>query len=665
MLLADRGAYEAAAERVDGLHTPSLRQAWKALQPSPPVRRFERALGSTTLAPKGSAAAPSLGKVVDSYRDGIARDTALVSLLDQAADHAIAVTGEQRSTAIGTLRVVVGSALLLLVLALVLLVAVEQSVSRPLRRLARDADAVSHGQLVEVHESGPTEVRTVARALAGAVESLRRVQGHAEAVARGELDDARLREPLTGPLGQVVHASIEQIVTSIRQRETLQVELAFQAAHDALTELPNRAQGLRLIAGALHRAQRASATVALLFVDLDYFKKVNDTFGHAAGDEVLRTVARRMQALVRSGDVVCRLGGDEFLVLLEPVESDVSLVALAQRLITAVSDPIAIGDSTVRIGASVGIAISSTGSVDADALLREADAAAYRAKTSGRGTAEVFDEQLRRELAERADLEAAIAHGLVAGEFLLHYQPVVSVATKELRGFEALLRWDRPGHGLVPPAAFIPLAEQSNLICELGRWALGEATRQLAAWSAADAGRGLTMAVNVSGRHLGSPRILDDVADALAGSGVDPSCLVLELTETMIVDDVACTDRLRALRGSGVRIAIDDFGTGYTSIGQLQNLPVDTLKIDRSFVASEAPGHQELVRLIVSAAHTFNLAVVAEGVEEDAQLAALRTLQCDAAQGFLIARPMSAAAVEASCGLGARAMSSPEAAAPA
>ncbi|NHC43902.1 putative bifunctional diguanylate cyclase/phosphodiesterase [Motilibacter aurantiacus] len=653
-LLTDRGAYEAAAGRVDLMHTEALRAAWNETKAAEPLRRFELALERTLRAATDPAERLSLSALVQSYSEGIARDTSLVALLDRAAGHAIDVTGQQRSGAMSDLRAVLGLSALLLLLALGLLVAVEQSVSRPLRRLAADAEEVSRGRLVQVHESGPSEVRTVARALATAVASLRRVQGHAEAVARGELDDERLREPLTGPLGSVVHASIQQIVTSIRQRETLQVELAFQAAHDALTELPNRAQGLRHIAGALHRAERAGATVALLFVDLDHFKRVNDTFGHAAGDEVLRTVSRRMQALVRSGDVVCRLGGDEFLVLVEPVESGAALLPLAHRLIEALCEPIAVGDTVVRIGASIGVAVSTAGSVDADALLREADAAAYRAKTSGRGTAEVFDEGLRRELAERAELEAAITRGLAAGEFVLHYQPVVSVATRELRGFEALLRWERPGHGLVPPAEFIPLAEQSNLICDLGRWALAEATRQLAEWSTG-AGSGLTMAVNISARHLASPRIVDDVADALAASGLDPSRLVVELTETIMADDPACTDRLAALRARGVRIAIDDFGTGYTSIGQLQHLPVDTLKIDRSFVASSAPGHRELVRLIVSAAHAFDLAVVAEGVEEDAQLAALVALDCDSAQGYLIARPMTPAAVAARCGLGEQA----------
>jgi predicted signal transduction protein with EAL and GGDEF domain len=360
-------------------------------------------------------------------------------------------------------------------------------------------------------------------------------------------------------------------------------------------------------------------------------------------------VAQRMGALVRSGDVVCRLGGDEFVVLLEPVDSESTLVDLAHRLIAEVSRPITAHGRPVAVGASIGIAVSKDAGTDASHLLNEADAAAYRAKTSGRGVAEVFDESLRVELAARAEIEAAIGEGLATGEFLLHYQPVVDVATGDLRGFEALIRWERPGFGLVPPNDFIPAAEKSSLINAIGRWVLREALGQLAAWSAAGPGalpEHVSMSVNISGRHLASPGIVEDVTSALADFGVDPRRLVLELTETVMVDDPIASERLTRLRALGVRVAIDDFGTGYTSIGQLQRLPVDTLKIDRSFVASEDPGHKELVRLIVRAAHTFNLNVVAEGVEATEQLDALRLLNCDAAQGYLIARPMPSSAFE-------------------
>jgi predicted signal transduction protein with EAL and GGDEF domain len=362
---------------------------------------------------------------------------------------------------------------------------------------------------------------------------------------------------------------------------------------------------------------------------------------------VLRTTAQRMRAAVRPGDVVCRLGGDEFVVLVEQVGSERDLVELAERLIAVVGEPIPLDGEHVVIGASIGVAVSRDGGTEPDVLIAEADTAAYRAKQRGRGRAEVFDDALRLQLAERAELEAAIATGLTGGEMQLHYQPVMDVASDRLIGYEALVRWFRPGHGMVPPDRFIPVAEGSRLICELDRWVLGEATRQLAAWRAASpAAPGTpepTVAVNISGRHLADRRVVDDVADALAVSGLPPELLVLEVTETVLVDDPAAIAHLAALRALGVGIAIDDFGTGYTSIGQLGTMPVDTLKIDRSFIASADAGHRELVSLIIRAAHTFGLTVVAEGVEEPEQLEQLRADACDHAQGYLLHRPMPAA----------------------
>jgi diguanylate cyclase (GGDEF)-like protein len=455
-----------------------------------------------------------------------------------------------------------------------------------------------------------------------------------------------LDQPLSGPLGEVVHASVRQIVQAVRQREELQSALTHQATHDPLTALPNRGQALSLITAALHRARRSGQMTGLLFVDLDGFKVVNDNHGHACGDDVLREVARRMRAVVRPGDVVCRLGGDEFVVLVEPVQAEHDLLDLADRLIATVSEPIDAAGQRVRVGASVGIAVSRDAGTDADVLVAEADTAAYRAKRLGRGRAEVFDEALRAQLSARADLEGAIAHGLANGEMQLHYQPVLDVAGDRLMGYEALVRWQRPGHGMVRPDEFIPVAEASSLICELDRWVLHEATRQLAEWRRSDpAGTGEpepTMAVNISGRHLADRRVIEDVTDALAAAGIPPSLLVLEVTETVLISDPAAIGHLAALRELGVAIAIDDFGTGYTSIGQLRHMPVDTLKIDRSFIASTEPGHRELVALMIRAAHTFGLTVVAEGVEEPAQLARLKADACDQAQGYLLYRPMSA-----------------------
>ena len=450
-----------------------------------------------------------------------------------------------------------------------------------------------------------------------------------------------------------MYVAIREIVASSRKRDELQRELAHQAAYDSLTGLANRAHLLGLIEAALHRARRSGSQLALLCIDLDRFKAVNDTFGHHAGDEVLRAVADRMRQVVRAGDTVGRLAGDEFVILVEPLDETSELLDLGDRLIAAVSMPIPLGGRDVTVGASIGAAVSSDGSTDADALLHHADAATNRAKTAGRGRLEVFDEALRRQLDVQADLEQAIRTGLAAGEFLLHYQPVLDLSTGQVEGYEALIRWQRPGHGLLSPDTFIPTAEQSTLICDIGRWVLHRATQQLAQWRRADPGAGdLTVAVNISGRHLSSPGVIDDVTDALRDSGLPASALVVEITETVLVDRLSTAVHLQALRTLGIGISIDDFGTGYTSIGQLQHLHVDTLKIDKSFISSAGPGAVDLVRLMINAAHAFGLRVVAEGIEDPEQLETLRGLACDSGQGYLFARPQPAAALPPATAVG-------------
>ena len=441
-----------------------------------------------------------------------------------------------------------------------------------------------------------------------------------------------------------MNAAITDVTAFTRQRDALADDLAHQSAHDPLTQVTSRARVLELIEAALHRAQRSGTMVGLLTVDLYDFKSVNDAFGAPAGDEVLREAAARIQAIVRAGDTVGRIGGDEFVVLVEPLDSEADVLAVAERAALVLSVPVLVGDADIPTGATVGVAVSQDGGTDAVALLRDADAAAQRAKAAGRGHVEVFDDALRFELRERADLEAALRQALAGDELSLCYQSVVSVETGAVEGYEALVRWDRPGHGPVRPDAFIPTAELSGLICDLDVWVLRRATRQLAEWTAADpaAFAGLTVAVNISGRHVADDAVVGDVDEALKAAGLPPERLVVEITETVLVDDATTSDHLRRLRELGVGMSIDDFGTGYTSIGQLHHLPADTLKIDKSLVDSTAPGGAELVRLVISAAHAFGLKVVAEGVEEAEQLAALRRDGCDQAQGYLFARPRPA-----------------------
>jgi diguanylate cyclase len=441
-----------------------------------------------------------------------------------------------------------------------------------------------------------------------------------------------------------MRVAIGQIISTNRHSEQLQEDLAHQAAYDSLTELPNRAQALSLIRAALSRAQRTGAILGLLSVNLDAFKAVNDTFGHNGGDEVLAAVAARMKEQLRAGDMVARLGGDEFVVLVEPVDKQTSVVDIALRLVADISEPITLADGhEVGVGASVGVATSMDGGVDASRLLIEADTALRRAKSGGRGRVEVFDESLRREMSEHAEMQAAIIAGLSADEFVVHYQPIVDAATERVQGYEALVRWDRPGAGLIAPGEFIPAAEASTLICELDCWVLRQALRQLTTW--AEDADGLTMAVNISRRHLANNRIVADVSAALREAGVAANRLVLEVTETIMIDDAATVGHLQQLRALGVAISIDDFGTGYNSIAQLEHLPVDIIKIDRSFLVKTKPASGQLFELMVRAAHAFGLPVVAEGVEEPGQLAMLREVGCESAQGYHFGRPMPAAAV--------------------
>ncbi len=441
-----------------------------------------------------------------------------------------------------------------------------------------------------------------------------------------------------------MNVAIAQIVAANRDRERLQSSLAYQAAHDSLTDLPNRARAMESIAAALNRTRRSGELLGLLFVDLDGFKAVNDTFGHAAGDEVLKIVAARLRAEVRGGDLVARLGGDEFVVLLEPLDTEADALPIAERLVAAAARPIPINDRFAHIGASVGLAISQDASADAGRLLHEADIAVYRAKRSGRGRVEVFDDALRHELAERSELEAALVNAIATDELVVHYQPIIDLPTGAVTGYEALVRWERPGYGLLSPAEFIPTAEASTLICDLDVWVLRRATRQAAEW--AGAGQpSRTMSVNISGRHLSTPRIVDDVYDALVDSGLPAGQLVLEITETALVEDLVAIQHLEQLRSLGVAISIDDFGTGYNSVARLQHLPVDVIKIDRSFLDTTQKSTRILLELMIHAAHAFGLPVVVEGVEYPEQLDALRFMDCESVQGFYLSRPLTAAQI--------------------
>ena len=422
-----------------------------------------------------------------------------------------------------------------------------------------------------------------------------------------------------------------------------------QALHDPLTKLPNRALFWDRVDHALRRSSREGESLAVLFIDVDTFKAVNDGLGHGAGDAVLDTVGRRIAATVREPDTVARLGGDEFAVLLEPVRDARESVRIAERVAEALREPVAAGGTSLAISASIGISVAGPMDVTAaDELIHQADVAMYAAKQRGRGGYELFQPAMRAELLGRIALERDLERALERDELVLHYQPIVSVATGEIVAFEALLRWQHPERGLLSPAQFIDLAEDNGLMIPIGRWTVREASRTIRGWQERFPGLGLT--VNLSAAQLQHPDVVDEVAAALRGSGLPPETLMLEITEHLAIEDPDATiERLAALKLLGVRLALDDFGTGYSSLSRLHRLPVDVLKIDRSFIPTPraAPDEARLATALVAFAASLGLEIVAEGVEHPDQLRWCETVGCDGAQGYHVSPPVAADAAVA------------------
>ena len=641
-LIGARALHDQSVADLQRADSQAIRATLARIVGDADVGVFEAAVdGQLTASAAGTA---DLSRLADVFRASFIRNDLYHDLLQVSADEATGLAHLRRVEAMTRMR-----AEIMAIGALVLVTAgaalgIAWTMTRRLRRLAARADQVSQGQLdgPAADERGPREVAVVARALNDTVANLRQLEGQAAALARGHLDDPLLATPVAGVLGGSIHASVQALSSAWREREELQLRLAHQANHDLLTALPNRKAALEGLERALARGNRHGEAVAVLFIDLDGFKRANDTYGHHVGDQILRRCAERLGENARGGDLLARLGGDEFVVVTERVASARESVELAGRLRAALTEPFDLGDLSIRLGASVGIGLSLDGRATALELLRDADHAVHRAKKLGKGRVEIFDEAARRELALHAELEHDLRRALEAGDLRLHYQPVTDTVTGAIHGFEALCRWTRDGVE-VSPVEFIPVAEQSDLVNELGRWALAEAASQLVAWNRRGAHVGAYVAVNVSGRHLLSNGLLADVQQALDRSGLDPARLTIEITETVLVSDlVTAVSQLEAVRALGVRVALDDFGTGYTSIGQLWRLPVDVLKIDGSFIRHLETAHDHvIVELMIDVAHTLGLGLVAEGVETTAQLDTLRQLRCDAIQGYLVARPQA------------------------
>ena len=442
------------------------------------------------------------------------------------------------------------------------------------------------------------------------------------------------------------------VFTDISRVKRDEAELQRLANYDPLTELPNRRLLNTRLEHALARTRRRGGRLALLYVDLDGFKTVNDSLGHPAGDELLTCIAHRFKDRVRAGDTLGRLGGDEFLVIAESLHCAEDAAVLAQDLLGAVARPVGLDNGhEVYVTASIGISVfPDDGCSDATAMMRDADAALYRAKEQGRNGFCFYTHDLNRQAVAKLEIEVALSHALPRQELLLHYQPKFCAASGRLSGVEALLRWCRAGE-LVPPGHFIPIAEQSSLILDIGAWVIDEACAQQARWRA----RGLDMpriAVNVAARQFAAGNLDVVLGDALRRHGVPPACLELEVTESMLIDMPAGgMEMLGRLKEIGIKLSLDDFGTGYSSLAYLRQFPIDALKIDKSFVdqIDSGPDGSAIVDAVIALAHRLGLAVVAEGVETATQQAHLRRQGCDELQGFGLARPMPVAELEALC----------------
>jgi diguanylate cyclase (GGDEF)-like protein len=449
-----------------------------------------------------------------------------------------------------------------------------------------------------------------------------------------------------GECVQLIGAAYE-----VTEHRRLEAELAHRTRHDPLTELPNRVMLVEWLADALARCA-PERMVGLVLLDIDHFKIVNDSLGHDAGDELLSSAARRVERVLRAGDKLARLGGDELAVVCHDARRVDDVAILARRVRSVFDEAFTLSTADeVFLGASVGVAVSHGPHDNPARLMRDADVAMFAAKELGRGRVETFDETMRERAVKRLEVEGALRRALVRGEFRVHYQPLVDFQQSEVIGFEALVRWEHPEQGLLPPEEFLAVAEDTGLIVPIGAWVLQEACAQAARWAAESPGESkLTVSVNLSAQQLVDPNLVAIVEGAVAATSLDTSLLLLEITETVLMEHRdRAIEVLGQLASRGVRISIDDFGTGQSSLGYLKVLPIDTIKIDQSLIdgISKSPEDSAIVAALVQLGHALGLTVTAEGVEDVGQLHTLRALGCDLGQGYYFARPQPAEVVRA------------------
>jgi diguanylate cyclase (GGDEF)-like protein len=474
-------------------------------------------------------------------------------------------------------------------------------------------------------------------------------QPEAESYDTIHFSDGRVFERFSKP--QRVSGVVVGRVWSFRdvtEHTQLESELARQAFHDSLTNLANQALFRDRVEHALARSARGTNRLAVMFIDLDNFKTVNDSLGHTAGDELLVGVTERLLSCIRTGDTAARLGGDEFAILLEDLDDRDQAIQTAERLIESLRQPVVVGGHDLHVSASVGIAFEMDGA-GVDQVMRNADLAMYTAKRKGKARLELYAPEMHAVAVRRLELEGDLRRALgVPHELVVHYQPIVSMSGGGTWGAEALVRWQHPTRGLLSPDAFIPLAEETGLVVELSRIVLGEACREIQQLRSRHGHADLAVSVNLAPRQLLGGSIVDDVVATLDESGLEPSALILEITEgAMMEDPDVAIETLLALKRVGVRLAVDDFGTGYSSLSYLQRFPIDIIKIDRSFVEQlDGNPRDSLLPAIVGLSQSLGLTPVAEGVETASQIAGLLDLECDLAQGFHLARPMDARSLE-------------------
>ncbi|HEX8786963.1 MAG TPA: EAL domain-containing protein, partial [Telluria sp.] len=441
-------------------------------------------------------------------------------------------------------------------------------------------------------------------------------------------------------------ARIVNILAMTIERHEVRKRLTWLAQYDALTRLPNRHRLTACLEDAIALAARTRQRAAVMFIDLDRFKNVNDMLGHGVGDQLLAQAAKRLEACARRGDVVARLGGDEFALVLPALLDNADAAAVAERVVEAMAQPFYLAGHPLFVSASVGIASYPEDGGNADALLKSADTAMYGAKNNGRNNYQFYVASMHERTTQRLQLEGQLRLALEGGEFLLHYQPKLDLAGGTISGFEALLRWNHPQRGLVPPLEFIPILEDTGLIIQVGEWVIEEVCRQLRAWEV----QGVTLppvAINLSARQLQQDDLVGAIERIVLASGIDAALLEFELTESMLMSNPeAAVETLSRIKALGMRLSVDDFGTGYSSLAYLKRFPLDALKIDRTFVR-DLPGDPDdaaITRAVIRLAHSLSLKVVAEGVETEAQIRELEKYDCDEIQGYYISRPLPPAA---------------------